>query len=1135
MSAKLNNMPSQEVAEGSKIELRTSSGTLFCLNFSEKDQVLPKIVRLVDPDTDHSVVFRSDNGVYHELDSDCASTLQEFQHLNHCHHCNCSDAGHEQSQSHSANGDVRKGDERLEKQREKLQKKLRERKASSKDEETCNGHCHQVIQLPIQGLKQYIRVNSASMNGENNTDSSENGTASETKTIKGKIMSEELKIHKAPEYEVLTCTSVKVSWAGQVSNNSHLTGCSFDLQMFAKTSPYHSIYSGTDKEFVVKDLRPGTQYKFRIQAVKDEDKGEFSPEVTCDMPCSVPSTPAQPHVANKTKTTFNLKWTAPSDNGCPITLYRLEWNKGEKGGPYTEVYCGPQRQFKLSHKLPPATPCSFRLQAVNGIGASKFSKELKCVSCAGAPSTPSPPNLDKAGVNSINLSWSKPESKGAEISEYLVEMEDDATGYGFRVVYRGLENTCFIDKLQRNTCYKFRLLASNAQGKSKWSDVVMFGTHPERPGQPSCPFLEGKARTSSFTVSWAPPSDTGGSQIMAHVLEADDGKGGDFKQVYRGLECEHAFSGLSPGHLYRIRLAAVSEGGTSEWSRVTKIKTLPVIPGPANPPLLSKTHRPQLNTLDLRWDPPNYNGGAPISGYILEMENPGTKEFREIHHLLDNVCTVGGLLPGKTYAFRVKAKNDAGIGKVSSVSYLTTAPGPPSTPKAPETLCRSAAAIIVSWECPDENGSPVTGYTVEWMEDGTFIELYSGPDKTCEVRKGVSPASFYYFRVKALSAVGPSLWSDVSTCQTPPASPAGVTSIKVVQQSSSHVRLRWRHPGNNGAAITSYNIEVAGCKNISFDVMTSEGSETEEEISVVQEYDITDLQPNTLYRIRVQAVNKIGCGPFSSTVFASTGDLPPPAPMLELATASYQSLKLRWTSRSTTGTKTGAAGVTYTLQMLDKSGSFSTVFNGPTTSHKVGKLQERTEYQFRIQASNDAGPGPFSEVVSFVTTAQPPNTVKGLSAENATPSTLVVRWDTVQTVKRGETIEYLLQSQCLGKDQDFVQVYQGPDTEFEYDSLPASTEVRFRVCALRLMNAPNQSPSPIKGVFSSVTSARTMTPRKKKILESSTADGVLDPKVKEATKISLTDKQWAMVFFSGFSFMVIVVVLLLPSLFGVSD
>lgn len=52
------------------------------------------------------------------------------------------------------------------------------------------------------------------------------------------------------------------------------------------------------------------------------------------------------------------------------------------------------------------------------------------------------------------------------------------------------------------------------------------------------------------------------------------------------------------------------------------------------------------------------------------------------------------------------------------------------------------------------------------------------------------------------------------------------------------------------------------------------------------------------------------------------------------------------------------------------------MFNGATTSHKVGKLQERTEYQFRIQASNEAGPGSYSDTVSFVTTAQPPNAVK---------------------------------------------------------------------------------------------------------------------------------------------------------------
>ena len=48
--------------------------------------------------------------------------------------------------------------------------------------------------------------------------------------------------------------------------------------------------------------------------------------------------------------------------------------------------------------------------------------------------------------------------------------------------------------------------------------------------------------------------------------------------------------------------------------------------------------------------------------------------------------------------------------------------------------------------------------------------------------------------------------------------------------------------------------------------------------------------------------------------------------------------------------------------------------------------------------------------------------LSGLTAENTKPSSLSVSWDPVLPVKRGEQIEYLLQSQCVGKDQDFVQV-----------------------------------------------------------------------------------------------------------------
>ena len=66
------------------------------------------------------------------------------------------------------------------------------------------------------------------------------------------------------------------------------------------------------------------------------------------------------------------------------------------------------------------------------------------------------------------------------------------------------------------------------------------------------------------------PTDTGGAEITKYNLEIDDGKNGAFREVYSGPNCEFSFDGLSPGHVYRLRVASVGDGGVSEvsWGRV---------------------------------------------------------------------------------------------------------------------------------------------------------------------------------------------------------------------------------------------------------------------------------------------------------------------------------------------------------------------------------------------------------------------------------------------------------------------------------------------------------------------------------------------------------------------------------------
>lgn len=59
---------------------------------------------------------------------------------------------------------------------------------------------------------------------------------------------------------------------------------------------------------------------------------------------------------------------------------------------------------------------------------------------------------------------------------------------------------------------------------------------------------------------------------------------------------------------------------------------------------------------------------------------------------------------------------------------------------------------------------------------------------------------------------------------------------------------------------------------------------------------------------------------------------------------------------------------------------FLSLYKGPCHTHKVQRLNESTSYTFRIQAFNEAGEGPFSNVYTFTTPRSPPAPVKGTVA-----------------------------------------------------------------------------------------------------------------------------------------------------------
>ncbi|XP_067102005.1 fibronectin type-III domain-containing protein 3A isoform X1 [Osmerus mordax] len=896
---------------------------------------------------------------------------------------------------------------------------------------------------------------------------------------------------------------------------------------------YRSTCSGEDLSATLEDLRPATDYHVRVLAVCNCLQGNPSEAVSFTTLSCEPDLPNPPRKASGTKSTIVVQWKPPCDNGSKIQNYVLQWDEGKGTGVFEQCYYGPQKQYRVT-KLSPASRYSFRLAAKNDMGVSEFSEAVDLFTSCSVPSPPLPPDLVKAGVTWLNLQWQRPPGSPKEDEIfYILEMEEEGSGYGFQPSYDGDELSKTVVHLHRSTKYKFRVVAYNSEGKSNPSVVAEFTTCPDIPCSPSRPAIRGRVLPNSFRVAWEPPKDNGGANITKYILEVSDGLSGlSWELAYAGPAMEYVCESLKPGCFYQTRVYCMSEGGQSPLSEALQVQTPAVPPGPCQPPRVVGKSR--AKEVQLRWGPPQDDGGSPVSSYSVELcGSHGAEESREVYQGPEPDCTVVNLLPGRTYNFRIRAANKAGYGSLSERCEVTTGPGAPETCKAPHINCKSPTCAVISWEAPPSNGAPVSEFRVEWgAMEGSMQICYSGPSLSHEM-KGLFPATSYFCRVQAVNVAGVGAFSEAVLCQTPCSVPAAISSIHALKEAelrgyetsldleedeeeeeeenpapplyspSSCLGLRWEPPCDHGAEITSYLIDLGERQPIA--------------VGPVTKYIIQHLQPDTSYRIRIQALNSLGAGPFSHTFKLKTKPLPPLPPRLECTAFSHQTLRLKWGEGPAKAASSDA--LQYQLQMEDKNGRFVSLYRGPCHTHKVQRLNESTSYTFRIQAFNEAGEGPFSNVYTFTTPRSPPAPVKAPRVERLEDHSCEVTWETLLPMK-GDPIIYTLQ--CMMGNSEFKQMYKGCATSFSVPNLQPSSEYRFRVCAIRqCQEAPELS-----GPFSPTV---TLFPQRSEVAAGSGLSGSGPRAGAESARPrrSLTDEQCAallLMFFAVISILIAFVI-----------
>eukprot|EP00850_Spirogloea_muscicola_P023099 SM000328S12469 [mRNA] locus=s328:19945:26895:- [translate_table: standard] len=535
-------------------------------------------------------------------------------------------------------------------------------------------------------------------------------------------------------------------------------------------------------------------------------------------------------------------------------------------------------------------------------------------------------------------------------------------------------------KAGRRYLFRVRVVPSSMPmlahtGAALPSPPAVFATLQDVPEAPPPCQLVTRAR-ANLKVKWGPSSDSGGMPVTEYVLEMrpapgkGDNEGGfvSDSEIYAGDELDYKVSRLAAGVEYTFRVQAVNCIGRSKHSQATVYSTAASVPAaPAPPSLMTAT----ATSITVDWQEPACCG-APISAYMLEIDDGCGGPFNPVYTGESSSCEVRGLQSGRVYRFRVTAQNEVGRSTPSLPTELSTGMSAPAAPCRLTSSQRHSNSFALSWQPPaHDGGSPITGYEVEYAlalasgrqgdddtagNDVNWLVGYSGVSTSCIVCN-VKPGRQYRTRVQAINAAGKSEHSEEVVAATAPAAPDAPAAPSVVERLSTSLTVGWRPPSHDGGSpITSYRLEMQ---------LGASGGGGEPEglrkSSCVYSGPSTSsavagLRPGATYTFRLQAVNQFGASAWSTLTTMATMCGPPGLmgpPVVALA-PTFCTISLRWASAEDHGSPV----IGYRLQMRCLGAGQSRVHDSEGASVSGGFGGEQLELLELPPSTNGAGGAP---------------------------------------------------------------------------------------------------------------------------------------------------------------------------------
>ncbi|XP_041725138.2 protein sidekick-2-like [Coregonus clupeaformis] len=788
--------------------------------------------------------------------------------------------------------------------------------------------------------------------------------------------------------------AINLTWAQAFDGNSPLIR--YILEVSENNAPWTVLLANIEPEstgVTVGGLIPARSYQFRLCAVNDVGRGQFSKETDrLSLPEEPPSAPPQTVIASgRTNQSIMIQWQPPpeSHQNGPLQGYIIRYClSGLPVDCQMKNITRPDQTNLLLEELIIWTNYEIEVAAYNRAGRGTYSHKVTEWTLQGVP-TVSPGNVQAEPFNSttVRLTWTAPRpqfingiNQGYKLLAWEAGHEEDVTMVTVRPNFQDSVHVGYVTGLKKFTEYYTSVLCFTTPGDGPRSPPQRLRTHEDTPGAVGhLSFTE--ILDTSLKVSWKDPNEKNGVLTGYRISWEEFNRTNTRVTHYLpNLTQEYRVTGLTALTTYTIQVAGMTSKGQGQLSSSTISSGVPPeMPGPPTNIAISNIG-PCSVALQFK---PGYDGKTSISRWQVEAQIGiiGENEEWVMVHQLPNEpdarsLEVLDLNPYTSYRFRMRQVNIVGTSPPSQPSRkIQTLQAPPDISPYNVTLrTASETSLWLRWvplpEWEYNGDQELVGYRVQYSrapsKGGVLSHVISDRLEREFTIEDLEEWTEYEVRVQAINGMGSGPWSQPVHGRTRESVPScGPSNVSALATTSSSILVRWGEVPQ-----TDRNGLILGYKV----VYKEKGSDSvpqywEVEGNTSHSVQLSGLGKYVLYEIQVLAFTRIGDGRSSkpSILERTLDDVPGPPVGILFPEVRTGSVRLIWQPPAQPNGIILAYQITHRRNSSNSNAATVDVLSPSARQYTASGLQPEAVYVFRLTAQTRKGWGEAVEALVVTT------------------------------------------------------------------------------------------------------------------------------------------------------------------------